>query len=197
MPDRFAEVAVPLRALKSAAPLKRAATLQALRKDRLSPRPQKRGPVEAVLCRLRSLAASDSPRPQKRGPVEARPGCVGLSRRHLPLRALKSAAPLKPLVPPGVSGSRLSLRALKSAAPLKQRYPTVPAHDRAALRALKSAAPLKLRLTHRRSLGNFTSPRPQKRGPVEAGSCGRMGRSLGRRSPRPQKRGPVEAFGTC
>ena len=62
----------------------------------------------------------------------------------------------------------MPLRALKSAAPLKHVSQWECEQDRRSLRALKSAAPLK-RVSKGSSIGPIVnSPRPQKRGPVEA-----------------------------
>ena len=162
-----------------------------------SPRPQKRGPVEAVgFARRRSMSQS-SPRPQKRGPVEASSLPLSAKRRTPSLRALKSAAPLK-LATVATAGihrvrsprpqKRGPVEACPSCSPScsqsssprpQKRGPVEAVYDfdlvrvfEIALRALKSAAPLKLRLCVLVRKVGAGSPRPQKRGPVEASGTG-------------------------
>ena len=132
-------------------------------------------------------------------------------------RALKSAAPLKPVTRCRTTPRQSAgFRALKSAAPLKlpgaprpirvtprfprpqKRGPVEAGCSRRCwigptrFRALKSAAPLKPTPAPRRCAVSGPFPRPQKRGPVEASRTRGKGWSAWT-FPRPQKRGPVEA----
>ena len=137
--------------------------------------------------------SQSSPRPQKRGPVEASSLPLSAKRRTPSLRALKSAAPLK-LATVATAGihrvrsprpqKRGPVEACPSCSPScsqsssprpQKRGPVEAVYDfdlvrvfEIALRALKSAAPLK-RVSKGSSIGPIVnSPRPQKRGPVEA-----------------------------
>ncbi len=86
------------RALKSAAPLKQIQPLLSPSEVLQFPRPQKRGPVEASLYPLPLGSRTVFPRPQKRGPVEATLATNLSISSSVCFRALKSAAPLKPLI---------------------------------------------------------------------------------------------------
>gem|GEM_PF-3442579 len=85
-----------LRAWKSAAPLKHPEPPGELLEQRLSPRLEKRGPVEAPRSALPSpVWIASSPRLEKRGPVEAISQAKLSTATSNNLRAWKSAAPLK------------------------------------------------------------------------------------------------------
>ena len=146
-----------------------------------------------------------SPRPKRRGPVEAyqRRKALLVPARHL--RALKGAAPLKLQIARDCPFNTSHLRALKGAAPLKHEHfhggrgvwvqsprpkrrgpveacgatatsPTRPGN----LRALKGAAPLKQDAQDAFAHRVLSSPRPKRRGPVEARGLPRVGDKLRR-----------------
>src|ERR1043166_8455246 len=90
-----------------------------------------------------SRAAVSPPRSPERGPVEAIVLCLHRELMARPLRALRSAAPLKPKSCRRVVFNRHTLRALRSAAPLKPVHMGLSRLTTGTLRALRSAAPLK------------------------------------------------------
>ena len=107
-----------LRALTSAAPLKRNSAAVRVRVNDSSPRSHERGPVEAITAPASIGLRNTSPRSHERGPVEAHQPLFRLVAQA-DLRALTSAAPLKQRLAYGVEKVGRNLRALTSAAPLK------------------------------------------------------------------------------
>ena len=138
----------PLRTLRSAAPLKRGPRMDQLPSPNPSPHSPECGPVEAR-SHLRTMHRRlFSPHSPECGPVEATTrgprisGCV-------PLRTLRSAAPLK----------------------RSRWYYICPLLG--ALRTLRSAAPLKRSIALPSKLSRLASPHSPECGPVEAPSLRR------------------------
>ncbi len=134
-----------LRALRSAAPLKRLESSRGCSWAWWSPRSQERGPIEACVVAAGPSWAFASPRSQERGPIEARvrkgnqTGSSPRSPRSQERGPIEARSAISPRTRRGC------LRALRSAAPLKHgRHWLYRAHGRSGLRALRSAAPLKL-----------------------------------------------------
>ena len=119
--NTYATVAqAPLRALRSAAPLKAHGVLRRRDRVRRSPRSPERGSVEGRVVPPSAAFIARSPRSPERGSVEGRRCRCPPWPRLSALRALRSAAPLKVVVEAHMAQVVHPLRALRSAAPLKE-----------------------------------------------------------------------------
>ncbi len=128
----------------------------------------------------------------QRGPIEARrPGEVdhGVST----LRALISAAPLKPEAWTQHPGRVDALRALISAAPLKPNCRPRAALSRFHTPRSYQRGPIEAHLRAGDDANERTTPRSYQRGPIEASGSWRLPRKARQHTPRSYQRGPIEA----
>ncbi len=110
-----------------------------------SPRSHERGSIEAPVGGAELNLHVTSPRSHERGSIEARPAGAQVRRAWPSLRALTSAAPLKP-------SEREKARGVEACSPRS--------HERGSIEALASLPP---------GMFRFHSPRSHERGSIEAG----------------------------